>query len=377
MVAVGSPRLSGHPIAWYVLLVAIRPITGLIRPALPSPVTWQRAGCLQRCKASAIWRSVLPQNIKPGWVEPMARHIGTRSGDSHGGNPTARNGRWWGTRHDRKKALWVGRWLKSSPLRMLPLAAACLILLLAAPQGALASANAASYVAPTEPLSRSAMFTRLCLWYCLFTTSAVLAGAETAITTLWPWKVKQLAAEDGEGSPFAALQTDITKVLTTVLVGVTFCTIFGTALSTDLAVGLFGKAGVGYATVAITALTLFLGEILPKSLAVAQPERLARATLPVINAISFLLTPLSYLTSVVNAKLLKLLGVRASESSEAVTQPELRMVLTSASQSGGTQHPTPTITTQQNQPVPPSMLVPTHHHCPTHRACTCRSGREL
>ena len=64
------------------------------------------------------------------------------------------------------------------------------------------------------------------------------AGAETAITTLWPWKVKQLAAEDAkaaEGSegvaqPFAALEKDITKVLTTVLVGVTFCTIFGTAL---------------------------------------------------------------------------------------------------------------------------------------------------
>ena len=106
--------------------------------------------------------------------------------------------------------------------------------------------------------------------------AALFAGAETAITTLWPWKVKQLAAEDGEDSPFKSLETDITKVLGTVLIGVTFCTIFGTALATDVAVGLFGKAGVGYATVAITLVTLFFGEIFPKSLAVAKPEALAR-----------------------------------------------------------------------------------------------------
>ena len=67
------------------------------------------------------------------------------------------------------------------------------------------------------------------------------AGAETAITTLWPWKVKQLATEEGDTSPFSVLQNDITGVLTTVLVGVTFCTIFGTALATDLAVQLFGQ----------------------------------------------------------------------------------------------------------------------------------------
>jgi hypothetical protein len=70
---------------------------------------------------------------------------------------------------------------------------------------------------------------------------AARVGAETAITTLWPWKVKQLATEEGDNSPFAALQTDITRVLTTVLVGVTFCTIFGTALATEVAVGLFGQ----------------------------------------------------------------------------------------------------------------------------------------
>ena len=37
---------------------------------------------------------------------------------------------------------------------------------------------------------------KLCLLGVLLVTSACLAGAETAITTLWPWKVKKIAEEE-------------------------------------------------------------------------------------------------------------------------------------------------------------------------------------
>jgi CBS domain containing-hemolysin-like protein len=166
----------------------------------------------------------------------------------------------------------------------------------------------------------------------MFCVAAILAGAETAITTLWPWKMKKLASEEGAKSPFRALEKDITKVLTTSLVGVTFCTIFGTALATDVAIGLFGQAGVGYATVAITLVTLFIGEILPKSLAVAKPEPFARFALPLINALALLVTPVTWLAHIANKVLLSRLGV--TESPDNVTQPELRTFISSASDSG-------------------------------------------
>ena len=79
---------------------------------------------------------------------------------------------------------------------------------------------------------------------------------------------------------------------------------------------------------------LFFGEIFPKSIAVAKPEVFARATLPMINFITFLLTPLSFLTSLATKSLLATLGATADESVESVTKPELRMVLSSASESG-------------------------------------------
>ncbi|KOO22110.1 hemolysin-related protein [Chrysochromulina tobinii] len=215
-------------------------------------------------------------------------------------------------------------------LRRLP---SVLVGALIIPRLALAS-SAGGVTLSSGPLSQPQLVVRMIIWFFLFSMAALFAGAETAITTLWPWKVKQLAAEGGEDSPFAALEKDITKVLTTVLVGVTFCTIFQTALATDVAVGLFGKAGVGYATVAVTAVTLFFGEILPKSLAVAQAERFANFTLPLINVFSYLLTPLSAFTSFANDRLLSAFGVGSEDANVAVTMPELRMVLSSASQSG-------------------------------------------
>jgi len=70
-------------------------------------------------------------------------------------------------------------------------------------------------------MSRSELIGRTVLWAVLFTFAALFAGAETAITTLWPWKVKQLALDEAveevrSGRPgsqiFQKLTDDITKV---------------------------------------------------------------------------------------------------------------------------------------------------------------------
>jgi hypothetical protein len=135
------------------------------------------------------------------------------------------------------------------------------------------------------------------------------------------------------------------------------------------------QAGVGYATVAVTLITLIFGEILPKSYAVAnviphlahivatrkhhihlfnypaprdigrqviydlaqipmrvQPETFARATLPVITAASSVIAPLNYLTSALSNAMLRALGTSSEQDGLVVTQPELRMILSKASQ---------------------------------------------
>eukprot|EP00316_Scyphosphaera_apsteinii_P023250 CAMPEP_0119325514 /NCGR_PEP_ID=MMETSP1333-20130426/66003_1 /TAXON_ID=418940 /ORGANISM="Scyphosphaera apsteinii, Strain RCC1455" /LENGTH=574 /DNA_ID=CAMNT_0007333527 /DNA_START=38 /DNA_END=1762 /DNA_ORIENTATION=- len=197
-------------------------------------------------------------------------------------------------------------------------------------------ALATGVVLPSEPrpdLRRNELAVRFVLWFSLFSLAAMLAGAETAITTLWPWKIKQLASDE-KGGMFDTLQQDITKVLTTILVGVTFCTVYGTALATDIAIQLIGREGVGLATIVLTLVTLFFGEIVPKSLAVANAEWVARATLPLINVASTLLYPLGRLISTLTQGMLHLLGLDDSSEEQTVTEPELRMMVTGAKQSG-------------------------------------------
>eukprot|EP00960_Hanusia_phi_P053385 762036-Hanusia_phi.AAC.4 len=135
---------------------------------------------------------------------------------------------------------------------------------------------------------------KLCLLGGLIVTSACLAGAETAITTLWPWKVKKIAEEEGEKSPFKLLERDITKFLTAILIGTTTCTIYSAALAAEMAAQYGGDKMMTIVTIWLTVVTLVFGEIMPKALAVAQAERVARIMVPAINVIAMSLLQALY-----------------------------------------------------------------------------------
>lgn len=52
--------------------------------------------------------------------------------------------------------------------------------------------------------------------------SAFFSMAETSITTLWPWKVRELAEKESEDGVFKLLRNDVTRFLTTILIGTTY-----------------------------------------------------------------------------------------------------------------------------------------------------------
>ena len=70
-----------------------------------------------------------------------------------------------------------------------------------------------------------------CLFLTLFTALALLHAVEIAITTLYPWKVREFAEEEEKtqknGGIFKILNEDITRVLTTILVTSTAASIYG------------------------------------------------------------------------------------------------------------------------------------------------------
>lgn len=172
----------------------------------------------------------------------------------------------------------------------------------------------------------------------LFVGLAMLHACEIAITTLYPWKVREIAEEEEKQgksrSVFKVLNEDITRVLTTILVTGTACSIFATTLFTHLVASYFGTRGERYGAIALTGLTLFFVELLPKSIGVTNAEKVARLMVPPVNIISAIVSPLGISLTWMAKQTLRMLGVKDKKGDAGVSDSQLRLIVTGALDSG-------------------------------------------
>jgi CBS domain containing-hemolysin-like protein len=190
--------------------------------------------------------------------------------------------------------------------------------------------------APRAPLAKNEQLSLCGLFFFLFGGLALLHAAEIAITTLYPWKVKEFAEEEeklGQRGTFKILNEDITRVLTTILVASTTCSIFATTVFTHLVAGVFGNSGEKYGALALTALTLFFVELLPKSIGVTNAESVARIMVPPINIMTMFVSPVGVSLSWLAKKTLSLIGLQGKDNS-GITDSQLRLIVTGAKDSG-------------------------------------------
>uniref|UniRef100_A0A7S4S0X6 CNNM transmembrane domain-containing protein n=1 Tax=Ditylum brightwellii TaxID=49249 RepID=A0A7S4S0X6_9STRA len=182
----------------------------------------------------------------------------------------------------------------------------------------------------------------------LFTILALLHAAEIAITTLYPWKVREFAEEEEKQmaasgqkrrGTFTVLNEDITRVLTTILVTSTACSIYATTIFTHLAANIGGARGERYGAIALTACTLFFVELLPKSIGVSNAEMVARLMVPPVNILSTVVSPLGNTLSFLAKATLRLVGLNSKhDATSGVSDSELRLIVTGARDSGTIDH---------------------------------------
>ncbi|KAI5078755.1 hypothetical protein GOP47_0006426 [Adiantum capillus-veneris] len=129
------------------------------------------------------------------------------------------------------------------------------------------------------------------------------------------------------------LKQDVTRFLTTILIGTTVANIAATALVTDAATALFGEAGVTAATGVMTVVILLLTEITPKSIAVHNATEVARIVVRPVAWLSYVLYPVGRVVTAISMGLLKLLGLKSS-GEPFVTEEELKLMLRGAELSG-------------------------------------------
>lgn len=160
---------------------------------------------------------------------------------------------------------------------------------------------------------------------CFAGASFFFALAETALFSLSTWQVKHLAERNsGAGRVVAELLERPHDLLATIALGNTFAN--AAILATALRMVFNAQWGIALAFLILVAAVLLVGEILPKTLAVRQPEKWSLRVAWPLLLFRKITKPLYRAAQWTNAAILKHVAAKASPPA-AVTEAEYQELL--------------------------------------------------
>ena len=182
----------------------------------------------------------------------------------------------------------------------------------------------------------------------LIVCNGLLSMSELAVVSARTSRLQQMANDGSKGAQTAIqLAAEPNRFLSTVQIGITLIGVltgaFGGATLSAPVGDLLGhvpglesasdQLAVILVVITITYLSLVIGELVPKRLALQQPEKVASRVAPVMYAISVGTTPIVSFLSASNDFVLRILGVRNSEE-PTVTEEEIRLLLQEGAEAG-------------------------------------------
>src|SRR5215472_8175436 len=168
------------------------------------------------------------------------------------------------------------------------------------------------------------------------------ASAEMALVSLREGQVRALAQRGKRGARAAKLASDPNRFLSAVQIGMTLATLVSGAFGAEalsgvlrswlVRQGLDGAIATPLAfaivTVCITFVSLVLGELAPKRIALQRAVPLALLSAPLLDRIATLARPVVWLLSVSVNMVVALLGGDPRAGRQAMTEQELRELVT-------------------------------------------------
>lgn len=155
--------------------------------------------------------------------------------------------------------------------------------------------------------------------------SGFFSSAETAFSTLNRVRMRNL---EEEGSKKAARVNKIlesySKMLSAILIGNNIVNLTASSLTTAFVIGVCGNAYIGVGTGILTIVVLLGGEIIPKTWANLNSEKLALAYSSVIYALMKVMTPVIFIVDLLSNGILKLLHVDPNKKMDTITESELK-----------------------------------------------------
>jgi putative hemolysin len=192
------------------------------------------------------------------------------------------------------------------------------------------------------------LYVEIAIVVVLVCVNGLLSMSELAIVSSRPARLKAMIDRGVKGAAKAlALGANPGKFLSSVQIGITLVGVLSGAFSgatlgerlsqTLAAAGLSERyadlAGVGVVVALITYGSLIVGELVPKQIALRNPERVAARVAPFMAVLATVAAPLVFLLDVSGRFVLWLLGQRG-QSEEKVTDDEIKMLVAEAEHHG-------------------------------------------
>ncbi len=192
---------------------------------------------------------------------------------------------------------------------------------------------------------------QLLLQLVLIALNAVFACAEIAVLSVNEAKINKLEEEGNKKAKVLRKLTEQpSKFLSTIQVAITLSGFLGSAFAADnfaarlvdwlvsLGIKTNPNALQNIAVIVITLIlsyvTLILGELVPKRIAMKKSEQLSLAMASMLYGVSKLFTPIVWFLSVSTNGVLLLLGIDPNEEDEVGGEEEIRLMVDESSQKG-------------------------------------------
>ena len=156
--------------------------------------------------------------------------------------------------------------------------------------------------------------------FLLILLSAFFSSSETALTAVSEARIHELSLQ---GNKRARIIEQILlkkeKMISTILIGNNLVNIVVSVYATSFAISFFGEFDLIFVTILLTVFLVIFAEVIPKTYAFSNSDKLALNVAPVINFFIFVLTPATFITE----RFSKLVSGPAIKDEEAKTE-ELR-----------------------------------------------------
>jgi Mg2+/Co2+ transporter CorB len=163
----------------------------------------------------------------------------------------------------------------------------------------------------------------------LLILSGFFSGSETALTASTRSRLTGLSNKGHKNAKTAIeLLNKKESLIGAILLGNNLVNILASALATSLSIKIFGDPGVAYAVIIMTALIVIFAEILPKTYALTNSEKLALTVSPIFRPIVYLLWPVTWMMEKIVFFILSIFKIKLEQNMRVLSvEDEIRGTL--------------------------------------------------